>query len=247
MPIVTLIEGTKLVFKLGDQNAIKKSGPSFTGKKNGWYSNDLNVNAIKTFSKEVANCTVNDYTTTLLSTALHEYFVNHTPEGQKVATQVNAGMPFSLREAPSDIKNVRLNNEFCCISVPIKIFKDFDEGLKHFKKMFNSLKRSLLPFGNFTVFRITTNLPFCFPNIMVNFVSNKHTMIYSNLNASKKPLMMGGQASKGNFYFVPSPGKMNMGVSIVTIADKMRLGIYADEASMPDLNSVKELISIYER
>ena len=155
-------------------------------------------------------------------------------------------MPFSLRESPSDLKNLRLNNDFCCISVPIRVFKDFDEGLKSIKSMFNSLKRSLTPFGNFMVFRITTNLPYCFPKILVDFVSNKYTMIYSNLNASKKPLMMGGQASKGNFYFVPAPGKLGMGVSIVTIADKMRLAVYADESHM-DLDQVKELISIYER
>lgn len=163
-----------------------------TGKKNGWYSNDLDIAGIKAYSKDVAKCTVNDYTTTLLSTALHEYFVNHTPEGDKVATEICAAMPFSLREAPSDLKKVRLNNDFCCISVPIRIFKDFEDGLKHFKKLFNSLKRSLTPYGNYAVFRITTNLPFCFPKIMVDFVSNKYTMIYSNLNASKKPLMMGG-------------------------------------------------------
>lgn len=247
LPIVTIIEGINLVFKIGDRNAIKRPEVPFTGKKNGWYSNDLNVNAIKKYSKNIGNCTVNDYTTALLSTAMHEYFVKHTPEGEEVATQINAGTPFSLREAPSDIKNVRLNNQICCITVPIRVFQNFDDALNHFKSFFNSLKKSLLPFGNYMVFRITTNLPFCFPNVLINFVSNKHTMIYSNLNASKKPLLMGGQPSKGNFYFVPSPGKINMGVSIVTIADKMRLSIYADESSMPNLESIKELIGIYER
>ena len=239
-PFVTLFEGTKLLLKFAVRNQIKNAGKPIVGKRNGWFSNDLDLTRIKKFSKQIRNCTVNDYTTTLLSTALFEYFETHQSEGQKLPKSFTVGMPFSLREAPAEKQNVRLNNDFASMPVEIKLFKHFDDGIDHFKTLFGNMKNSLAPFGVYSSFRITTNLPYRLPKFAIDLISDKFTMIYSNLNASKKPIIFCGHTSKGQFYFVPSPGKLGMG-------DLMRLGIYADESFMPDVKSIKDLVSIYER
>ena len=40
---------------------------------------------------------------------------------------------------------------------------------------------------------------------------------------------------------------MSMAINLVTMADTMRIGVLADESNIPDLDGVKELVSIYER
>ena len=47
-----------------------------TGKKNGAFTCDLDVVKIKQFCR-LNDCTVNDYTTALISNTLYEYFENH--------------------------------------------------------------------------------------------------------------------------------------------------------------------------
>lgn len=40
---------------------------------------------------------------------------------------------------------------------------------------------------------------------------------------------------------------MSMAINLVTMADTMRIGVLADESNIPDLDGVKDLVSIYER
>lgn len=47
-----------------------------TGRKNGAFTRELDINKIKSFSKE-NNCTVNDTISALLSSSLYRYFQKH--------------------------------------------------------------------------------------------------------------------------------------------------------------------------
>ena len=50
-----------------------------TGRKNGAFTTDLDINEIKEFSKK-QGCSLNDYMMALLSNTLYEYFDNHKAE-----------------------------------------------------------------------------------------------------------------------------------------------------------------------
>lgn len=70
-----------------------------TGKKHGAFTTDLDVVAMKTFCK-ANSCTVNDYTTALISNTLYEYFdKNRVVDGVEypIPDFISIGMPFSLR------------------------------------------------------------------------------------------------------------------------------------------------------
>jgi hypothetical protein len=81
--------------------------------------------------------------TTLLSTTLFEHFKNN---GESYSG-VDVGVPFSMRAPSEKVKDIRLDNDMVGLNVKIKLFENFDEGLKHYKKYFNNLKKSLDPFG----------------------------------------------------------------------------------------------------
>lgn len=68
--------------------------------------------------------------TVLLSQTLKEYLKEkgETPEAIEVA------MPFSMKKPKPKKEDNTLFNDMVGLYTVIKLFEDFDEGLKHFKK-----------------------------------------------------------------------------------------------------------------
>jgi hypothetical protein len=79
------------------------------------------------------------------------------------------------------------------------------------------MRNSFDPFGVLYTFKISVNYPFTGPKFGVDYISDKYTMIYSNLNASKKAPIIDGKQMKGVFYFVPAVGKLCCGISVCTV------------------------------
>ena len=96
-----------------------------TGKCNGAYSHDMDLTKIKKLCKQLG-CTHNDMMTTILSNTLYEHF-KKTGENPK---SVNIGIPFSLRNAPKKVEDIRLNNDMVGLNTEIELFENFDQGLK---------------------------------------------------------------------------------------------------------------------
>ena len=96
-------------------------------------------------------------------------------------------------KAPSkNLKDIRLENDMIGLNVNIKLFEDFDEGLKHFKKFFSAMKSSLDPFG----VKMLAELLICSPYPLIPkilFDGSKHfTMTFSNAAMCFVPMFWNG-------------------------------------------------------
>ena len=114
------------------------------------------------------NCTINDYTTALLSNTMYEYFEkNDTIDGKTYAIpdSIDIGMPVSLRQPFKKLEDVRMVNDFCAFGTSIPIRKTMDEALPILKKHFTALRKSLDVYGMLEVFSISVNLPFMMPRM----------------------------------------------------------------------------------
>lgn len=98
--IQTIIETS---LQPNDVNAINH-GQILSGIKTGGFSYDLDLDEIKAYCKSFS-CSLNDYTSSLLSVALHEYFVNEEKRMREakadkiiaVPSSVHIAVPFSFR------------------------------------------------------------------------------------------------------------------------------------------------------
>lgn len=54
-------------------------------------------------------------------------------------------------------------------------------------------------------------------------------MVFSNLFASKKRLVLDGKKLTGCFYYVPCPGQLCVGVSVIVVQDLIGLAVFSDE------------------
>jgi hypothetical protein len=88
------------------------------------------------------------------------------------------------------------------------------------------------PFGVLYVFKTSINLPFILPKYCIDFISDKYTLVFSNLNACKIPYKWDGKTSVGQFYFVPCIGKLSFGVSLCTVGDTIGMAVFGDESSI---------------
>ena len=86
-----------------------------------------------------------------------------------------------------------MENEVAALPFKMVVRKEISGALEILKPQFQYLKNSLDPFGYLNVFRLSVNLPFTFPRIGVNYISDKYTLIWSNINASKKSLIYNGK------------------------------------------------------
>lgn len=113
-----------------DTNVMNCVRKGFSGTKTGGWSYNLNLKGMKAYCKQNA-CTINDYTTSVLSTSLHEYFAKEEKRqiasGEEVApvpSQIHVGIPFSLRQPIERLEDVKMKNDFGSLCVDLKIFKN---------------------------------------------------------------------------------------------------------------------------
>ena len=86
----------------------------------------------------------------------------------------------------------------------------------------------MMPFAYFHTFNLTINLPFILPKFALDFLTNKYSLFFSNLNASKVRFKFNGKKQLGSWYFIPNFSKMNFGISVVTCGDICSLAVFAD-------------------
>lgn len=186
-----------------------------------------------------------------LSVSLYEYFLRnkddefYTQFGLKnapIPQQVSHGLIYSMRQPVKNLSDIKLNNDFAALPVQLELFESFEVALPFFNQKFTRLKNSLEPFGALYFFKICVNLPFTIPKLLVDFLSDKYTLVFSNLNCSKIPFEFDGKKQTGGFYFVPCVGKLNCGVSLVTAGKIMAMACFSDESS---IRNPQEFVDIF--
>lgn len=143
-------------------------------------------------------------------------------------------VPFSFRQPFKSIKDVKMHNDFGSILVDMKLFEKFNEALVFYKKLFGKLKTSLDPFGVLYSTKMTVMLPFTLPKIMADDITSKFTMVYTNLNASKKRYSFDDKKMVGQFFFANGVNKLATTFSILTIGDIMSVGCFSDFNNMKE-------------
>lgn len=242
-PFLVLYVLLKVQLTPDDNNSMKNSEPK-TGRKTGAYSKDLDLPAMKKYCK-ANGITINDYTTSLLSISLREYFNKEKERTNalglskvyEVPDAINVGLPFSMRQPVKLLKDLKMVNDFSSVPIRLELCKEFDDALRRVKAQFGALKHSLLPFGCVYASIVSVSLPFTLPRFTLGDITNKYTLIYSNLNASRKSYLWDGKHSIGQFFFVPGLANLYTGIGIMTVEDIMSIAIFSDEAYLHDPKS----------
>ena len=103
-PFLVLYVMIKVQLAPRDENILKNNEKK-TGRKTGAFSQDLDLPLMKKYCKS-NGITINDYTTSLLSTSLYEFFEKEKERQKSINSSkvyeipdtINVGLPFSMRQ-----------------------------------------------------------------------------------------------------------------------------------------------------
>lgn len=123
-------------------------------------------------------------------------------------------------------------NDFGSLFIDLKCCDNFEDSLKDCNTVFSRLKTSLMPFGILYLTKIPALFPFGLPKMIQRDLTNKFSIIYTNLNASTLPYSFDGKRDTTHYFLVPGYGRVSTGFSICTIGPRMSIGCFSDEVYM---------------
>lgn len=119
------------------------------------------------------------------------------------------------------------------LTLPIAI-KDPLRRLRAIKKEMDELKQSpdaLVAYGVLSVMGLT---PVEVEQVGLRFFGSKATAVLTNVPGPREPLYLAGRKLNRIMFWVPQSGRLGMGISILSYAGGVMLGVTTDEGLVPD-------------
>ncbi len=178
--------------------------------------------------------TVNDVLLTAAAGALRRYMEGR---GQDVTgVNVRAMVPVSVR-AGRDLD--RLGNQFGLIllSLPVGV-RDVTKRLQVLKQRMDDIKgtpEAWVAFGVLTALGLT---PKQIEKIIIDFFAAKVSAVMTNVPGPRKPIYLAGQRLRSLMFWVPRSGDIGLGLSILSYAGEVSIGVATDAGLMPDPQAI---------
>ena len=221
----------RLLLLWPDRKTIFK-GPLGVPKRVAW-SQAVPLQDVKIVGKELGG-TVNDVLLTAMSGSLRRYLQGRGEETDGL--NFRAIVPVNLRPPG---REEELGNKFGLVflSLPVGI-ADPHERLDEVRRRMNALKDSLeapVAFGILTAIGMS---PEKIQDIVVNIFGMKGTAVMTNVMGPKKPIYLAGAPLDSLMFWVPQSGHLGLGVSILSYAGRVWLGVMTDQGLVPDPETI---------
>jgi WS/DGAT/MGAT family acyltransferase len=184
--------------------------------------------------KNALGGTVNDVLVTAVAGGLRRYLV---AAGDDVGDdggglEIRAVLPVNLRD---DADNGKLGNKFGLVFLTLPIY--IEEPLMRLaevRRRMLELKRSAeapVTLGILGAMGLGTD---AFREFVVRTLEPKATIVLTNVPGPPIPLYLAGQRIQELMFWVPQAGRLSVGISILSYAGNVHLGIATDAGLVPD-------------
>jgi len=207
-------------------------------KRAAW-SNNMPLAEVKAVGS-VTGSTVNDVLLTAVTGALRR-----TMQERGVDTtglNFRAMVPVNLR--PLD-EPIQLGNRFGLVflALPIGIV-DHLERLTELKRRMDLLKDSPEAVVAIGVLGTMGMLPADFEDLFISFFGSKATAVMTNVPGPREPIYLAGEQVQSLMAWVPQSGRLGLGVSIISYAGSVLVGVNTDAGLVPDPERVLDHLEI---
>jgi WS/DGAT/MGAT family acyltransferase len=217
------------VLALPDDPATPLRG-QLSGIKRVAWSDPLDLGEVKSVCRAL-DCTVNDVLMATVAGAIGA----HLREAHDFDTRdlvVRASVPINLRAAEEPLT---LGNKFGLVFVDLPVgTRNPLQRVYRMHDTMQALKGSLQPPMTLMVLGMMGMLPAVLQAPAIEMFSRKGTVVASNVPGPQAPLYLCGQRIAEMYFWVPQSGTMGIGVSLLSYAGKVFIGMIADRALVPD-------------
>lgn len=205
----------------------------FTGElgipKRAAWSDAIPLKDVKSV-RQVTDSTVNDVLLAAACGALHRYLKHRKTEPKGIT--IHAAVPVNLR--PPE-RLAELGNFFGLVfpSLPIGIADPLERIFK-VKRCMDRIKRSPEAVIALGMLKAVGMTPTDVQRVVVNILGKKTSAVMTNVPGPRTPLYLGGKRIESMMFWVPRSGRVSLGISIISYAGEVRLGVATDTGLVPD-------------
>jgi len=199
--------------------------------KRGAWSRPLSLRDIKVI-KNATKTTVNDVLISAMSGALRHYML----ERGETPVEFRATVPVNMRTAE---EMGELGNKFGLVflSLPVSIPDPLDRLTEVHLRM-EELKRSSEAGVILALLNVVGLSVRQIQDLVVTILAKKATTVVTNVPGPPIPLFLAGREIEDLMFWVPQAGRLGMGISILSYAGKVYLGVATDVKLVPDPDRV---------
>ena len=201
-------------------------------KRTAW-SEPLVLQDVKAVGRDLEG-TVNDVLLTAMAGGLRRYLEDR---GELVdGLDFRAIVPVNLRQPGTEHE---LGNKFGLVFLALPIgIQDPAVRLHELRRRMDGLKGSLEPPVTYGILHLIGGAPSSMQDVVVDIFETKGTAVMTNVIGPKEQLYLAGAPLEAMMFWVPQSGRLGLGVSILSYADRVWLGVIADEGLVPDPESI---------
>jgi diacylglycerol O-acyltransferase len=203
-----------------------------TTKRAAW-SRPIPLDDVKRIGRRLGG-TVNDVLLSAVAGALRAYLARRGARADGLT--LRAVVPVNLRR-PDDLDS--LGNKFGLVFLPLPVGEpDPLARLRATKRNMDRIKRSpeaVVVFGLLRALGKTT------PALLVravNMLGRKATAVITNVPGPYEPIRFCGKVIESVMFWVPQSGRLGLGISILSYAGQVRIGVASDAGLVPDPESI---------
>ncbi len=223
----------KLLLTLPDRKTVFRGACG--GSKRAAWSEPFSLEDVKAIGKRLGG-TINDVLLAAVSGALRRYLegLGQPTEG----VEINAMVPVSIRQ-PHEMG--QLGNRFGLVILTLPVgARDPIERLVILKKRMDDIKHSPEAVVAFAILTTIGLTPTDAERILVDFFATKTTAVMTNVPGPKEPLYLAGDRLTNLMFWVPAASSLGMGISILSYAGTVMVGIMTDACMVPDPLTIAE-------
>ncbi len=199
-----------------------------TQKRCAW-SEIMPLEAVKAFGKSI-DATINDVLLAGVCGALRHYLITHG-ETNIDGMNIRATVPVNLRpEGPPG----ELGNRFGLVFLSLPVGLPTRMGrLRELKRRMDVIKGSSEAVVTFGVLNAIGLASAEIESLAIGFFGAKATAVMTNVPGPRDEIFMAGKAVRSMMFWVPQAARLGLGVSILSYAGQVRLGVVADSYLVP--------------
>ena len=211
-------------------------GPLASGKQRAW-TRPVPLAAVKAAGAATGS-TVNDLMMTAITSALRRYLLEH----DALAAEVIVIVPVDLRPAGAPLP-AGLGNKFGLVFVRLPTGEtDQDRRRARVKAQMDQVKTSREGAFIYTMLQWMGQLPAAVQNAWVDAFAGKATAIVTNVTGPRYRVQLAGTPVAGIAGWVPVTGPLGLGLSIVSYAGQLSVGLASDARLLPDHDRLLRLL-----
>lgn len=204
-------------------------GPPLSGVKRVAWTAPLDLQVVKKV-KDLIGATVNDVLMATVSGAFSSYLVRR---GVASPPRFLVSMPVNVRHPG---KPLRCENKFAAVPLELPTSAAHtSHRILAVKERLDQLKQSTTPLVVYGLQRaLLAFLPEVVSRTLIDFLANKCTAVVTNVAGPAHEVALDGRKVRSILFWVPQRAQIGIGISILSFAGKVQVGVIADKALMPD-------------